>query len=112
MQEMLRDVGSIPGLRRPLEESVAMNSSYSAREIPWTEEPGGLWSIGLPKVGHNWSDLTCIQNKSQPDFLEQIQMEWDWFHGLVLNSRLFPLQPISRNDNYFASSKNLYSVWS
>ena len=38
----VRDVGSIPGLRRPLEESVAMNSSYSAREIPWTEEPGGL----------------------------------------------------------------------
>ena len=25
--------------------------------IPWTEEPGGLQSIGSHRVGHNWSDL-------------------------------------------------------
>ena len=49
----VRDVGSIPGSRRPLEESMAMHSSYCAWEIPWTEEPGGLWFIGLPKVGHD-----------------------------------------------------------
>ena len=28
-------------------------------ESPWTEEPGGLRSIGLQRVGHNWSDLAC-----------------------------------------------------
>ena len=26
-------------------------------ESPWTEEPGGLRSIGLQRVGHNWSDV-------------------------------------------------------
>ena len=27
--------------------------------IPWTEELGGLQSIGLQRVGHDWSDLAC-----------------------------------------------------
>ena len=27
------------------------------RESPWTEEPGGLQSMGLQRVKHNWSDL-------------------------------------------------------
>ena len=30
----------------PLEEGMATHSSILAREIPWTEEPGGLQSIG------------------------------------------------------------------
>ena len=24
-------------------------------KIPWTEEPGGLWFVGLQRVGHNWA---------------------------------------------------------
>ena len=27
-------------------------------QIPWTEEPGGLWSLGSQRVGHDWSDFT------------------------------------------------------
>ena len=27
--------------------------------IPWTEEPGGLQSIGSQRVRHNWNDLAC-----------------------------------------------------
>ena len=33
------------------------NSSISAWIIPWTEEPGGLQSLGLQRVGHDGSDL-------------------------------------------------------
>ena len=33
------------------------HSSILAWRTPWTEKPGRLWSIGLQKVGHNWSDL-------------------------------------------------------
>ena len=29
-------------------------SSILAWRIPWTEEPGGLWSIGSQRVGHDW----------------------------------------------------------
>ena len=32
---------------------VANHSSILAWRIPWTEEPGGLSSIGLQRVGHN-----------------------------------------------------------
>ena len=31
----------------PLEEAMATHSSISAWRIPWTEEPGGLQSMGL-----------------------------------------------------------------
>ena len=37
----------------PLEEEMANHSNIPAWEIPWTEESGGLQSIGLQKVGHN-----------------------------------------------------------
>ena len=35
----------------PLEEKMATHSSMLAWRIPWTEEPGGLQSMGLPRVG-------------------------------------------------------------
>ena len=47
----IRDVGSIPGLGRSLEEGMATNSSILAWRIPWTEEPGRLQSRGLQRVG-------------------------------------------------------------
>ena len=41
------DMGKIPGWEDPLEEGMATHSSILAWRIPWTEEPGGLQSIGL-----------------------------------------------------------------
>ena len=50
----LRDTGSIPGSgRSPGGEGMASHSSILAWRIPWTEEPGGLQSIGSQKVGHD-----------------------------------------------------------
>ena len=37
----------------PLEEDIATHSSILAWRIPWTEEPGGLQSIGSQRVGHD-----------------------------------------------------------
>ena len=37
------------GQEDPLEKEMATHSSILAWEIPWTEEPGGLHSIGLQK---------------------------------------------------------------
>ena len=42
-----------------LEEGIAAHSSILAWRIPWTEEPGGLQSMGSHRVGHDWSDLAC-----------------------------------------------------
>ena len=36
-----------------LEKEVATHSSILAWRIPWTEQPGGLQSMGLQKTGHN-----------------------------------------------------------
>ena len=37
----------------PLEEGMASHSSLLAWRIPWTEEPGGLQSMGSQRVGHD-----------------------------------------------------------
>ena len=37
----------------PLEREMVTHSSIMAWRIPWTEEPGGLQSMGLQRVGHN-----------------------------------------------------------
>jgi len=38
-----------------LEKAMAPHSSTLAWKIRWTEEPGGLQSIGLLRVGHDWA---------------------------------------------------------
>ena len=46
------------GQEDPLEKGKATYSSILAWRIPWTEEPGGLQSTGLQRVGWDWSNLT------------------------------------------------------
>ena len=40
----------------PLEKETATHSSVLAWEVPWTEEPGGLQSMGLQKSWKGLSD--------------------------------------------------------
>ena len=46
-----------------LEQGTATHSSVLAWRIPWTEEPGGLQSMGLQRVGHN-----CVTKQSTEKF--------------------------------------------
>ena len=41
------------GQEDPLEEDMATHSNILAWRISWTEEPGGLQSMGLQRVGHD-----------------------------------------------------------
>ena len=41
------------GWKDPLEKEMSTYSSILAQEIPWTEEPGGLQSMGSQRVGHH-----------------------------------------------------------
>ena len=43
-----------------LEKEMATHSSVLAWRIPGTGEPGGLPSMGLHRVGHNWNDLAAV----------------------------------------------------
>ena len=46
------------GREDPLEKGMATHSSILAWEIPWTEEPGGLQSMGSQRIGHDWATNT------------------------------------------------------
>ena len=48
------------GWEDPLEEGMATHSSILAWRIPWTEEPGGLQSMGLQRVRYDYSDLVRL----------------------------------------------------
>ena len=47
------DAGLIPGAGRSPGEVNGNPFQYSCLRIPWTEEPGGLQSMGLQRVGHD-----------------------------------------------------------
>ena len=49
--------GQALGWEDPLEKEIATHSSILVWEIPWTEEPDGLKSMGLQRVRH---DQACI----------------------------------------------------
>ena len=82
------------GWEDPLEEEMATHSSILAWRIPWTEEPGGLQSMGSqsdttqrPSTSTHRSKKFCLQNvnlvcKSLADPLNQI-MQTGW----VFNTR-------------------------
>ena len=50
-----RDLSSNAGSGRSPEQEVETQSSILAWKISWTEEPGGLQSMGLQRVGHDWT---------------------------------------------------------
>ena len=49
------------GQEDPLEEGMATHSRIRAWRIPWTEEPGRLWSMRSQRVGHDWNNLAHTQ---------------------------------------------------
>ena len=59
------------GRENPLEKEMATHSSILAWEIPWTEEPGGLHSMGSQRVKHDWvtnthtNHIQCIHHSVQ-----------------------------------------------
>ena len=58
------DTGSIPGLGQSLGKEMATHSSILAWRIPWTEEPGGLQSMGSQKGWTQLSYLTTTTNSN------------------------------------------------
>ena len=59
MQETRKTRARSLGWEHPLEEGMATHSSVLAGRIPWTEEPGGLQSMGSQRVRHDWHDWAC-----------------------------------------------------
>ena len=52
-----------------LEKAMAPHSSTLAWRIPGMGEPGGLWSMGSHRVGHDWSDLAVYMFQCFSQFI-------------------------------------------
>ena len=76
-----------------MEKAMAPHSSTLAWKIPWTEEPGGLQSMGSLRVGHNWATSLSLftfmhwRRKWQPTpvFLPRESQGW----GSLVGCRLW-----------------------
>ena len=55
MQEMRETWVRSLGWEETLEKETAAHSSILTQEIPWTEEPGGLQSMGSQRARHDWA---------------------------------------------------------
>ena len=83
------DLGSIPGSGRSSGEGNGNPLQYSCLENPWIEEPGGLQSVRLQRVRHNWANSTTPTNNptthiyfpSQEHVFLQLMYNGSWiFH--------------------------------
>ena len=61
----IRDEVRSPGQEDPLEKEMATHSSILAWRIPWTEEPGGLQSMGLQRVYVVWFCVWSVFGKKK-----------------------------------------------
>ena len=70
----------------PLGDGMAAHFNILAWSIPWTEKPGRWQSIGLQRVGHDWSDWACSTNMGL-----QISLQENYF----ISSRYTPRSGIN-----------------
>ena len=77
------------GQEDPLEKEMANHSSILAWRIPWTEEPGGLQSMGSQRVRHDWvcTAAACITYMLAITKKEILSFRTAWMNleGIMLN---------------------------
>ena len=111
-------MGLIPGLEKILwRRTWQPTPVFLPKESPWTEEPGGLQSMGSQRVGHNWVTNTL------EDFLflfkiniylilkKQLNL-WSWYtYGYQpIRTCKYPLLPCSF-PRAFNNVEMLYFIW-
>ena len=57
------------GWEDSLEKGMATHSSILVWRIPWTEEPGGVQSMGSQRAGHDWATKTFTFNNNRVCYL-------------------------------------------
>ena len=74
------DVGLIPWLGS---KEMATHCSILARKIPWTEEPGGIQSMGSWRIWHNWV-CTYTYDRKINDWGQMNDPSWNTVWHLML----------------------------
>ena len=66
------------GQEDPLKKEMATCPRILAWKIPWTEKPGGLQSMGLQRVGHDWA---CMHTNTDTDTHTDTHRHMIWNSG-------------------------------
>ena len=92
------DMDSILGYRRSPGEGNGNPLQYSCLRIPWTEEPGGLQSMGSRKVRHNWAANTLCP----PKLFCEVKLMYHYFvlqeYFTLLSQELFNINLMLRRN--------------
>ena len=101
--------GSIPEGGRSPEEGNGnpTPSSILAWKIPWTEEPGGLQSMGLQRVRHNWATITFTLQTDKNGYDLLMAFLWDTSVSLLFYF-LYISSPFLISLNYQQFTSRLY----
>ena len=97
------------GREDPLEKGMATHSSILAWEIPWTEEPGRLQSMGLQRVGH---DLATKQQQIYTWILKLLLIKYSTKYFSLLHPTLH-ITNTSEKQSYSFSvlCTHIFSRW-
>ena len=88
------------GQEDPLEKEMATHSSIPASRIPWTEEPGGLQSMGSQRVRHDWATNAHGHLTS----LNYLQKKWHskkYLHEIYMQNITSLLKNMNYSNNNF-----------
>ena len=66
---------------------MATHSSILAWKISWTEEPGGLWSMGSQRVRHNWVNEHAYMDYNNFKWDNDVLADTQVLNKLMVNSR-------------------------
>ena len=88
------------GREDPLEKEMATHSSILAWKIPWTEEPGRLWSMVSKRVRHDWATSLSLTS---------ISSVIHWLFSSVLSSCQFFF--FFFNNFFLQFTSNLKVLW-
>ena len=110
MQEMQRKWVQSLGQEDPLEKEMATYSSIFAWRIPWTEEPGGLQSMGSQRVRHDWVTKQQFVKYNGLNFRKEIAI----FIPRIANQKML-LRLLQVHDKNVTNRKNRFTsslLWS
>ena len=104
------DPGLIPGLGRSSREGNGNPHSYIlAWKILWTEEPGGLQSTGLQRVGHYWATNTFhLSYRLSWFFISWMQKPVLCFPGSISQREFYGIR---ENNPVFSKTFQERRVW-
>ena len=92
------------GWKDPLEKGMAIHSSVLAWRVPWTREPGGLQSMGLQRVGHDWVTNTFTFKEEERAEKEKYLKQQKWESSRIW-WKLY--KPIGRRSSTNPSSRSI-----